>query len=195
MIAAVYLSLLAGSGAAWLWSRTVGGRARQVFAIAIVVAFLCEATFLPLALNQTWGESGMIPPARVEPASTAPAVYRHLRTVPGDVVLAEFPFGDPAWELRYVYYSTVHWKRLVNGYSGGFPQGYKARVARLQRVSQFPEEAWQALVDAGTTHVIVHEAALPETDANMLQEWLRSHGAAESGRFERDVLYDLGHAR
>ena len=62
--------------------------------------------------------------------------------MPDAVVAAEFPFGDPAWELRYVYYSTVHWKRLVNGYSGGFPQSYKVRVARLQRVTEDPDAAW-----------------------------------------------------
>ena len=136
-----------------------------------------------------------MPPARVEPASRAPAVYRHLRLIPSDIVLAEFPFGDPAWELRYVYYSTVHWKRLVNGYSGGFPHGYKARVARLQRVAELPDAAWQALVDAGTTHVIVHEAALNAAEAAVLHAWLRRHGASETGRFDSDVLYDLSHAR
>ena len=44
-----------------------------------------------------------------------------------------------------MYYATVHWKRLVNGYSGAFPQGYKVRVARLQRVAEEPDAAWQAL--------------------------------------------------
>jgi hypothetical protein len=194
MIAAVYLSLLGGIGAAWLFGAARGGRAARPLAIAVAIVFLVEAAFAPLLVNQTWGEDGMIPPPRVEPASSAPAVYQRLRLA-GDAVVAEFPFGDPAWELRYVYYSTVHWKRLVNGYSGGFPQGYKMRVARLQRVNQFPIEAWQTLIDADTTHVIVHEAALPAAEAAMLHAWLRGRGAVEIGRFATDVLYDLAYAR
>ncbi len=61
-------------------------------------------------------------------------VYRQLAAMPDVQAVAEFPFGDPAWELRYVYYSTVHWKRLVNGYSGGFPRSYNVRVALLAAV-------------------------------------------------------------
>jgi hypothetical protein len=195
MIAAVYLSLLGGIGAAWLLRWAAGGRAARPLAIAVAIVFLVEAAFAPLLVNQTWGEAGMIPPPRVEPASSAPAVYQRLGLAAGDAVVAEFPFGDPAWELRYVYYSTVHWKRLVNGYSGGFPQGYKMRVARLQRVNQFPIEAWQTLIAADTTHVIVHEAALPAAEAAMLHAWLRGRGAVEIGRFATDVLYDLAYAR
>ena len=39
---------------------------------------------------------------------------------PGTVVV-EFPFGEWAYELRYVFYSTAHWHPLLNGYSGHFP--------------------------------------------------------------------------
>ena len=99
-------------------------------------------------------------------------------------MVAEFPFGDPAWELRSVYYSTVHWKRLVNGYSGAFPQSYKVRVARLQRVADDPDAAWQTLRDAGTTHVIVHERAYPAAEAENVERWLLANGAREVGRFE-----------
>lgn len=109
-------------------------------------------------------------------------------------MIAELPFGDPAWELRYVYYSTVHWKRILNGYSGGFPQSYKVRVARLERYRTEPDEAWSALQSAGTTHVIVHEAAMPPEQAPSMRTWLETHGAREVGRFDRDVLYDLRHA-
>jgi hypothetical protein len=104
-------------------------------------------------------------------------------------VLTEFPFGDPAWELRYVYYSTVHWKRVVNGYSGGFPNNYKVRVALLQRFTENPDEAWNALRDAGTTHVIVHEMAYADGGAEVVKQWLIAYGAHEIGRFDRDLLY------
>jgi hypothetical protein len=111
--------------------------------------------------------------------------------MPDVQVIAEFPFGDISWELRYVYYSTVHWKRLVNGYSGAFPDRYKARVALLERVSSNPEAAWRALRDAGTTHVIVHEGALNASEAQTIEQWLTDHFAVEIARFDGDILFDI----
>lgn len=188
MVAAVFLSIAAGYGAAAILQRVTR---RTGIAAAISALFLIEAAFVPMLVNQTWGEGGVVPPARVEPAAQAPAVYRALASMPAAVVLIEFPFGDPAWELRYVYYSTVHWKRLVNGYSGAFPQPYKVRVARLQQLGEDPAAAWQTLRDAGTTHAIVHEAAFAPGEADIVKRWLASHGATEVGRFESDVLYAL----
>jgi hypothetical protein len=195
MIAAVYLSVAAGLGAAWLMRPKLTGQSARALLVAFSIAFLVEAAFAPMPINQTWGDGAIAPPARVYPAGNAPAVYRQLAALPGAAVLVEFPFGDPAWELRYVYYSTVHWKRLVNGYSGGFPQSYKVRVARLQQFANEPDAAWATLTASGATHAIVHEAALAAGEAEALRAWLESRGARASGRFDGDVLYDLPHAR
>jgi hypothetical protein len=183
MIAALFLSILAGIGAARLRRRTL---------VALCALVLVESAFVPMYVNQTWGAAGgIVPPPRVELPGNAPAVYRHAALMPDDTVLTELPFGDPAWELRYVYYSTVHWQRLVNGYSGGFPQGYSVRVARLQRIAEAPEDAWRALVDAGTTHVIVHEAAMTTAQTATTRAWLEQNGAKEIGRFDDDVLFGV----
>jgi hypothetical protein len=194
MIAALYLAVLAGIGAGWMMRPRLTRGSTRPLLIAASVAFLLEATFAPMPVNQAWGD-GVAPSPRVEPASRAPAVYRQLATMPGELALVEFPFGDPAWELRYVYYSTVHWKRLLNGYSGGFPPGYKVRVALFQRIATAPNEAWTALAQAGATHAIVHEAALAPGDAQTIRAWLESRGGREIGRFGSDVLYDLVYAR
>jgi hypothetical protein len=195
MIAAVYSSTLAGIGAAWaLQPRFTGVRFIKIIAHGLSSAFLIEAVFVPMPVNQTWGDGSVVPSARIETGLNAPGVYRQLAAMPGALVIAEFPFGDPAWELRYVYYSTVHWKRITNGYSGGFPQGYKVRAARLERFAIEPAEAWTALRSAGTTHVIVHEAAIGAAESQALRVWLEAHGAREIGRFGNDVLYDLAHA-
>ena len=78
-------------------------------------------------------------------APQAPAVYTRLASLPAGTVVTEFPFGDPAWEIRYVYYSAVHWKRISTATAAAFPQRYKVRVARLQRVAEDPDDSWQAL--------------------------------------------------
>lgn len=181
MVAALYLTILAGLGAS---------RLKKPVIVTAAALFLVEAWIAPMAVNQTWGEGGFIPPARVEPASSAPRVYHYLATLPDDVAVLEFPFGDPAWELRYVYYSTVHWKPILNGYSGSFPQHYKYRVARLQRIREDPEAAATELERSGhRLHVIVHEDAMSRDDAVMLRAWLEGHGFREIGRFGNDVLY------
>lgn len=188
MVVAVFLSIVAGAGAALLIRRF----ARPVAAAAVIaVLFIVEAAFAPMPVNVTWGGEYVQPPGRLEPAANAPAVYHVLATMPSDTVVAEFPFGDLSWELRYVYYSTVHWKRLVNGYSGSFPPGYKVRAASLSRVGAHPDVAWRALRDAGTTHVVVHRAALSPEEAAVITQWLDDHFAVEIARFDGDLLYDL----
>lgn len=188
MIAGLFLAVLAGFGAAWGLKRAARA---GVAAAALSAALLVDLWFAPLAVNQTWSGGGVMPPARIEPAAEAPAVYHQLATMPDDTVVAEFPFGDPAWELRYVYYSTVHWRRLVNGYSGTFPPSYATRVALLQRLDEHPDAAWRALRDAGTTHVVVHRAALAPAEAARVVAWLDDHFAVEIARFGDDLLYDV----
>lgn len=188
MVAAIFLSVLSGYGAAALlarMSRPVAG----AFVIGALV--IGELAFAPMPVNLSWGDRATVPPARIEPAASAPAVYRALAALPDPHVVTELPFGDPAWELRYVYYSTVHWKRLVNGYSGAFPQSYTARVARLQRISEAPEEAWRALLDSGTTLVVVHRGAYAGDEDDVVERWLSARGASERGRFGQDVLFEL----
>jgi hypothetical protein len=191
MIAALFVSVAAGFGLATLLRRLP----RPPLAAAVVaVVFLIEAAFLPMTRNAAWGDGPVQPPPRIEPAGEAPAVYRRLATLETAAVVAEFPFGDPAWELRYVYYSTVHWKRLVNGYSGGFPHGYLVRAAQFARIAEGPDEAWRTLVDAGTTHVIVHESAMPAAEARLIAAWLAARGAVVIDRFDRDILYAIPRA-
>jgi hypothetical protein len=188
MVAAVFLSIVAGYGAAAIMRRV---RRPGLVAAAMGGVFLIEVAFLPMPINLTWSEGRAALPPRVEVASRAPAVYRHLGTMPDARVITEFPFGDPERELRYAYYSTVHWKRLVNGYSGFFPQRYNVRVARFARVASDPEGAWQALRETGTTHVIVHEDAYASGEADEVKRWLTDHAAREIARFDADVLFAI----
>jgi hypothetical protein len=118
-------------------------------------------------------------------------VYREIARMPDVRVIAELPFGDPAWELRYVYYAHVHWKRLINGYSGGFPQSYKVRAALLTRIGEQGDAAWQAVRDAGVTHVIVHRRAFPSGQAEVAEAWLTAHGARLVQQYGDDLLFAL----
>jgi len=188
MVAYVFLAVLGGYGLA-LVDRLQHGRRWMALAGAL---FLAEATGVPITIAENWTDPGVaMPPAQVYPAAEAPAVYKRLATMPPGTVVAELPFGFPSWELRYVFYSSVHLHRLVNGYSGGFPEDYLARLAVLLHPLEHPEGAWQALQSAGVTHVVVHRAAYPERRDEPVVHWLRRHGGQMVATFGTDELVTL----
>ena len=188
MVAYVFLAVLGGYGLA-LVDRLQHGRRWMALAGAL---FLVEATGVPITIAENWTDPGVaMPPAQVYPAAGAPDVYKRLATMPPGTVVAELPFGFPSWELRYVFYSSVHLHRLVNGYSGGFPEDYLARSAALMYPLEQPERAWQALWSAGVTHVVVHRAAYPERRDEPVVDWLRRHGGRMVATFGTDELLTL----
>jgi len=189
MIAGLFLSVLAGYGAAALARRTWGPAALAACGMLIVA----DAAAMPLMMNHTWGAQQAIPPARVYPATALPPVYQAVRALPEGTVIAEFPFGDDAWEIRAVYYAAAHDKPILNGYSGAFPPDYRQRAAALKRFAEDGERAWRALVEAGTTHVVVHVPGFASPDqARMLLSWLDMHGATYVEGFpEGDAIYAL----
>ena len=187
MIAGLFLATLSGLGAAELlkWKR-------GALAVAIAgVLILAEGTAIPMGVNHAWAQNEATPPSRVFPPPLAPPVYARIAALPAGTAITEFPFGDAAWDIRYVYYAAAHWKPITNGYSGAFPPAYHRRVAWLRDVTADPEAAWEALLESGTTHAVVHETAFakPEDAANVRQ-WLLAHGAAVVDRFgDGDTLY------
>jgi hypothetical protein len=216
MIAGLFLSVLAGYGAAEILrardvvsgfltaeaSAKAVSRTSAAVTAAIALLILIEGTAIPMEINRTWAQNEATPPARVFPATSlgrrslgggAPPVYARLASLPAGSAITEFPFGDAAWEIRYVYYAHAHWKPISNGYSGAFPPAYKARVARLRKVDVDPEAAWRALLDSGTTHVVVHPNAFANpSDATTTRAWLESHGARLLESFEdTDALYAI----
>jgi hypothetical protein len=188
MIAYVFLAVLGGYGLAALDRLRHGGR----LMLAVGVLFLMESTAAPIALNQPWTERGVAaPPARVSPSDKAPPVYEALRRLPAGTVVAELPFGYSNWELRYVYYAAVHKQRVLNGYSGGFPDTYMRLVAALMHPLARPETAWSALRSAGTTHVVVHRTAYLNGEDQPVVDWLIAHGARPQGTYRTDDLFAL----
>jgi hypothetical protein len=205
MIAGLFLAVLAGYGTAVVaaGARSVAPehahvsrvRRRRTALAVVAVLILLDGTAVPMETNRVWNMNEAMPPARVHPAMSpsAPPVYARIAALPPGVVITEFPFGDMAWEIRYVYYSAAHWKPIANGYSGSFPPAYKERLARLQRVTADPESAWQSLRDTRTTHVAFHRNAFAKSeDADAVEAWLKSHGAIEVERFpDGDILLSL----
>jgi hypothetical protein len=106
-------------------------------------------------------------------------------------VLAEFPFGQEQYELRYMVFSATHWRPLLNGYSGGFPPSYAVNLAGLGRVLDDPGTAWRVLAASGATHAIVHEDVYPAGSGARVSQWLTAHGAREVAASGTDRLFEL----
>jgi hypothetical protein len=81
---------------------------------------------------------------------TVPPIYSHVTS---DMVLAELPM-PMAPTVAYMYFSTFHGARMINGYSGHFPEGYEEFKDAMEH---FPTERLLAeLRERGVTHVTVN---------------------------------------
>jgi hypothetical protein len=190
MVAAACLAPLGGYALAPLARRRFG-----TAAVALVgLLFLGEAWAVPVTVNSNWDAGPRYEKAwtSVHPLNEGPLAYRHLLAMPEDTVVIELPFGDAAWDLRYVYYAGLHGKRIVNGYSGYFPRGYMARAAQLSTLWSDRDAAWQALTSAGATHVLLHLNAYHDPEGRAVASWLDTQGARAIVAFDDgDVLYVL----
>ena len=193
MIAGMYLAVLAGYGMHGWLARLARPVPRAVTVALCGAVILVEGAAVPLEINRAWNQYEAMPPAQVFPYRQAPAVYQRVAALPAGSALSEFPYGDAAWEIRYVYYAAAHGKPITNGYSGNFPPGYKERVARLMRVDKNPAAAWASLRESKTTHVIVHRNAFAKAaDADTVEAWLKANGATELERFaDGDILLSV----
>ena len=100
------------------------------------------------------------------PRAREDAAAAHVRVLPAgsDSILLELPLVQPdlAIEPVYMYFSTFHWRRLVNGYSGFSPPSYQVL---LEKLAGFPDdESVAELRRRGVTHVTVHGAFFRHSD-------------------------------
>jgi hypothetical protein len=147
------MAALAGCGL-WQLRRRVHrpGLAAAIGTIAVVLVNV-EACRAPIAYREFRG---------------LPGLYTMLASEPGPVVLAEMPFYRPDavfMNAEYVLNSTVHWRPLLNGYSGYLPGTYEQHAREF---ADFPAAvAIDAMRRAGVTHVMVHPSRYSHGDVIM----------------------------
>jgi hypothetical protein len=100
-------------------------------------------------------------PPRLWHVRTTPAVYKMIAKLPPGIIL-EYPTPSKdsiGWiDADYAFWSTTHWRTLVNGYSGYHPTSFWERAARLER---FPSDDTIAeLCALGVRYVLVHPWAI-----------------------------------
>lgn len=97
-------------------------------------------------------------PVPFVPAVAPSPVYATLARLP-DGVVAEMPFwwdsADVPRNADYMLASTIHWKPLLNGYSGFTPSSYRRR-ADILWYFPFRPASFDALDRAGVRYVVLH---------------------------------------
>jgi hypothetical protein len=135
---------------------------------------LCAAAIAAVILVEYWSA-----PMRLVPYPRRTQLYDILAQLPdGNVLELPVPRVDalPFNDARYLYTSTFHWKTLVNGYSGYYPQSY---LRRLIHLSTFPSEvALEQIKDDKVRYIVVHEEAYRDTavGGRVVEELMRLGG-------------------
>jgi hypothetical protein len=137
------VSVLAAYGAARVLSRTPAGW-RRPLALLLGGVMMLEYQNGPAYMET-------LP---VDP----PDVYRWLAREPHGTVTIEYPLPRidalPLQDPIYMYFSTMHWQPLLNGYSGHHPASY---IQMLRSQKNFPDDASIAALRArGVKAIIVH---------------------------------------
>ncbi len=137
----VGVAVLASCGLAECRRRVDGTRARWVTIVAFV-AVTFETLVAPITYTRYTG---------------IPGIYNLIADEP-DAVVVEMPFPTADrfdQNAPFMLASTVHWKPLVNGYSGFAPLSYR-RNAEAFEGFPFVPETFDALHGLGVTLVVVH---------------------------------------
>lgn len=173
-------SVLAGFGASRLIA--FGRRRAALVAMALVAGALFEF------------QTGSLARALPE-APTIPAVYAELAKAPSPGAVLELPIheGEAIIEESLpMFYSTVHWKPLVNGYSGWWPNDYWELVGRLRH---FPtSRSLRFLLErAPVRYVVVHYDKIPEPRRRRLEADMERYRERMPVRFRvgDDVVYEI----
>jgi hypothetical protein len=124
-------------------------RLRSRAAVAVATAALAAVIAIDTRLF-----AGPWPLTRLVPPDEVPPVYRWLASTPPETAVLELPYGPWGDDVRAMFLSLYHGRRLVNGYSAVIP--FFGEV-----LLRFPEEiAVRALQDAGVSYVLAHRDRL-----------------------------------
>jgi hypothetical protein len=170
------LSVMVTSGADWLLCRMQMRRGR-VALTAILLLMLSEWYVVEF------------PGGKPQPFPV-PRIYRSevLRSARAIVSLPEYR-GAPDWYrgADYLYFSTTHWRPIVNGFGRTEPAGH-ARAISHMKAFPGPNNA-ATMRRLGVDFVVYHAARQPSESASIIQEALRVGEYELVRRIDNDYLF------
>jgi len=113
VMAMLGIGVLAGYGVKKLINRI-----NMKVLVVIIPLLILGEYFSTVPINATGDENAQVN------LSNPPQVYRWLAKQEGDFAILELPCPNLWYDYMYMYYSTYHWKSLVNGHSGYDPPEY-----------------------------------------------------------------------
>jgi hypothetical protein len=159
----IYMGILMLSTAGFVALTRGWTRGRQMFACAMVCALFLLEVFpfaLPIHADTPYDVSGPDRAiASLQRDRATPFVVLHLP-------IHYFTEPYPVSEATYMVDSTTHWANVVNGFSGGVPQGFLDRMTTLNSLPD--QKAVQLLMDLGVDVIAVHRG---ETRKEPLQQF------------------------
>jgi hypothetical protein len=178
ILALLGVAVLAGYGVVRVRSWWGGTRAWAGVVTGLVLLVNAEAFRAPLWYARFTG---------------LPSEYAALRDLPGAVIV-EFPVpsgGEIARNAPYMLNSTLHWRPMLNGYSGFFPRSY---VTSRRAIASFPDDRSLAALHAlGITHVVIHVSAFRRARGATAAAAVAAHPALTRIAGEGDIqIYRLG---
>jgi len=104
-----------------------------------------------------------------------PLVYSWLTTTPGDTKIIELPiYNWNMWpgtqnELLRQYYSTLHFRKMVNGYTGFSPPPWQNLVVNISK--DFPsDDITKLLKQINIDYIVIHKK---EYDILSIDDWAK----------------------
>jgi hypothetical protein len=137
MLVGLALAVLAGFGAARLEGLLTRRRWKAVLITVLCGVILAEPR----------------PPLDATPLPRVSPVYSWFDGRPTSTIV-EVPVWLPS-AAQYLFYSTSHWQRMVNGFSGSLPASYRPLHIAMRT---FPDEASMAVLRSrGVAYAVIHE--------------------------------------
>ena len=165
IIVMMSLSILAGYGL----NKLLKNRNRKfIISFFILFLILAENLYIP------------IPSTAMPVQQEIPDVYKWLANETDNSAIIEMPTGyftqdgNNFWyDARYLYYSTYHWKYLVNGYSGFLPDTYFDVLRDLQT---FPSnESFNILQATGVKYIIIHKDKMDPIKSSQIEREISNY--------------------
>lgn len=140
--ASLALVYFAAKGVDFLRERMASAPARAALAVAFAIVLAVELAPQPVK----W--------AALPREEDFPEVYRWIAREPSVKAIIELPIYRNARETRYMYFSTIHWKPIANGFSGYDPPSHRRVTSQIRFL---PDEAGLDLLrELWISHMVVH---------------------------------------
>jgi hypothetical protein len=162
--------LLSGYGIAYLATK-FNARLSGVVASAFAALFLLEV----YPTNLPYGE-----PVVYQPSTLDSEIAKLSKDKSKPLVVLHYPIytampGYPTNEAVYMVDSTTHWAKIMNGFSGAEPLGFKDNMKALNTL---PSPEALALLKKNHVNVLAIHAAVPETKRIELKTFFEAQPSA-----------------